>query len=129
MSSVSRPMAERTLRRFMQRVARRVGIGLTFLAALELQSRGIVHWHVLVKFRSVDCPDVPHWLLSKLWQRWMWWPKDVQCQGVEGFMWVRYLDGCDPKEVRYVVKYVLKGGEDDVLLEDVMGPRQEVLPW
>jgi len=128
---VSPARAERTLRRFLNRLARTVQDGLTYVAARERQKRGTLHWHVLLRFHGGSCPWISHGDLTALWQRWRKWPKEVRAEGVEGFLWVRYLSGSPDtsKEVRYVVKYVVKAGADGVLVGDLDGPLQGRFAW
>jgi len=130
-ADVSEQSARRSLRACTRRLAAAVGDRVTAFAAMERQSRGTVHWHVLWRFWS-GCPFLPHASVKAVWQRWREWPKEDRRKGVEGHCWVTYLRGRREslvEAVRYVVKYVVKGGPDSLVILDGVPGAQGVLSF
>jgi len=105
-AEVSAARAGRRLRAFMRRLADDVHANVTYFAAPEMQLRGVRHWHVLVRFHRRRCPWLVHARVSDLWQYWKTWTTIDKRQGVEGFMWMKFIT-CKA-DCMYAAKYVTK---------------------
>ncbi len=109
--NISEERAQRRLRGFLSRLAKAYG-RIYYFAAAELQKRGTIHWHILVRFVGVgaNVPFLRYDSLIMLWQYWRDWTHINQSQGVEG--WISQKFVTSEKHVRYAAKYATKrGGE------------------
>ncbi len=82
----------------------------SYVLGIELQIRGVIHFHVLV-----DRP-INFQLLHDYWNR-------------SGFAWIDKVEDME-KAIRYVTKYVVKGGQlDHYFTKEDFIPRQKPSWW
>ena len=77
---------------FLRKVSRFVGESLKgrWFCKAEFQQGGWVHWHIII----LGLAKIPHAELTRMWGR--------------GHVWINRLS---PRRIRYVCKYVSKGGQ------------------
>jgi hypothetical protein len=110
---VSADRSRRCVDRFMQRLADTWRVSALCAGFLEMQERGVPHWHVLIHFERGGVQWRPQRDVLAIWQYWRRWTRIDQRQGVEGWLWQVYLRGRDVAErVRYAVKYAAKRPQD-----------------
>ena len=81
--------------KFIQRLKYKFGKNIKYLAVIEFQNRGAVHYHVLS-----DIPYIPQEELQELWG--------------EGFVYINAITHVDNIGA-YIVKYMTKDNTDDRL--------------
>jgi hypothetical protein len=76
---------------FIRRLSRALGHKLTarWICKMEFQAGGWVHWHLII----LGFTRIPHEIIASCWQH--------------GYAWVSKLN---PERIRYLAKYVAKGG-------------------
>jgi len=111
---ISLARAERRVKAFLGRLRKEYGKGMRVFAAPELQGRGVLHWHVLIRWF-----DGPPWLkhsrLTELWQYWRGWKDIDQSQGVEGYLWLVLVK--NTKQAKYAAKYASKSRGEWLLMD------------
>nr|WP_023842321.1 Rep5 [Geobacillus sp. 1121]AHB19301.1 Rep5 [Geobacillus sp. 1121] len=93
--------ANNEFKKFRQRLSRYIWKcpnNLKYVAVIEFQKRGAVHYHVVV----FNMPYVPHGVLQEIWGH--------------GFVHIRAIDDCDNVGA-YVTKYMTKSNDDERLRE------------
>jgi len=93
--------ANKEFKKFRQRLSRyiwRESNNLKYVAVIEFQKRGAVHYHVV----TFNMPYVPHADLERIWGH--------------GFVHIRAIDDCDNVGA-YVTKYMTKDHDDERLRE------------
>ncbi|MGG2973689.1 rolling circle replication-associated protein [Geobacillus stearothermophilus] len=93
--------ANNEFKKFRQRLSRHIWgcpNNLKYVAVIEFQKRGAVHYHVV----AFNMPYVPHADLERIWGH--------------GFVHIRAIDNCDNVGA-YVTKYMTKDCDDERLRE------------
>jgi hypothetical protein len=93
--------ANNEFKKFRQRLSRHIWgcpNNLKYVAVIEFQKRGAVHYHVV----AFNMPYVPHADLERIWGH--------------GFVHIRSIDDCDNVGA-YVTKYMTKDCDDERLRE------------
>lgn len=93
--------ANNEFKKFRQRLSRHIWgcpNNLKYVAVIEFQKRGAVHYHVV----AFNMPYVPHADLERMWGH--------------GFVHIRAIDDCDNVGA-YVTKYMTKDCDDERLRE------------
>lgn len=85
-------------KKFRQRLEYHLDLKLKYVAVIEFQQRGAVHYHMV----TFNMPFVPHDELEEIWGH--------------GFVHIRTIDNCDNVGA-YVTKYMTKDNEDERLRE------------
>ena len=87
--------ANREFVKFRKRLARKLGIPLEYIAVVEFQKRGAVHYHILM-----NCPYIENETLARLWGH--------------GFVKINAIDTVDNIGA-YITKYMTKDNIDERL--------------
>ena len=93
--------ANNEFKKFRQRLSRHIWgcpNNLKYVAVIEFQKRGAVHYHVV----TFNMPYVPHSVLEEIWGN--------------GWVHIRVIDDCDNVGA-YVTKYMTKDCDDERLRE------------
>ncbi|WP_338206323.1 rolling circle replication-associated protein [Parageobacillus thermoglucosidasius] len=93
--------ANSEFKKFRQRLSRYIfgrdkANELRYVAVIEFQKRGAIHYHMV----TFNMPFIPHNVLQEIWSH--------------GFVHIRAIDDCDNVGA-YVTKYMTKDNEDDRL--------------
>ena len=110
---ISPERARRRLVAFLRRLVAFYGRPVLVFAAPELQGRGVLHWHALLRWEG-GAPWLRHRELTNIWQYWKRWKRIPHSQGVEGHLWLVLVR--KRSHAKYAVKYAAKSPRDWLLM-------------